>query len=62
MSSFIGAKPYLLLSATCDETLSRMVEIWMQNHLVSDGNCNIVNLEPPPLSLQGMPNHVRVSI
>ena len=26
-------KPYLLLSATCDELLSCMIEIWMNNHL-----------------------------
>ena len=37
-------KPYLLLSATCDEILSWVIENWMQNHLVSDINYNIVNL------------------
>ena len=41
-------KPYLLLSATCDEILSWMIEIWMKNHLISDSNCNTVN----PLSPQ----------
>ena len=35
-------KPYLLFSATCDEMLSWMIEIWMENHLVSNGNWNIV--------------------
>ena len=31
----------------CDELLSWMIEIWMKNHLVSDRNCNIVNLQCP---------------
>ena len=30
------AQPCLLLSPTCDEILSWMLEIWMKNHLVSD--------------------------
>ena len=37
-------KPYLLLSATCDEILSGMIDIWMRNHLVSESNCSTVNL------------------
>ena len=36
--------PYLLLSATCDNILSWMIEIWMKNHLVGDNNCNTVNI------------------
>ena len=24
----------------CDENLSQMIEIWMNNHLVSDSDCN----------------------
>jgi len=36
--------PYLILLATCDEKLSWMIEIWMKIHLVSDNNCNDVNL------------------
>ena len=45
MDEFIHRpKPYLLLSATRDEILSWMIEMWMKNHLVSDGNCNTVNL------------------
>ena len=36
--------PYLLLSAACDETLAWIIEIWMQNHLVSDSDCNTVSL------------------
>ena len=28
----------------CDEILSWMIDIWMKNHLISDSNCNIVNL------------------
>ena len=35
---------YLLSSTTCDELLWWMIEIWMKIHLVSDSNCNIVNL------------------
>ena len=38
------SKPYLLLLATCGELLSWMLEIWMKNHVVIDGNCNFVNL------------------
>ena len=41
------AKPYLLLSTTWDEILSWAIEIWMKNHLVSDSNCNTVNLYSP---------------
>ena len=45
MDEFIHwPKPYLLLSATCDEILSWTIEIWMKNTLISDNNCNIVNL------------------
>jgi hypothetical protein len=50
-------KLYLLLSATCDETLSWMIEMQMKNHLVSDSNCNVVNLQSPK-RLQGMTNHI----
>ena len=57
MSSSNWPKPYLLLSATCDEMLSWMIEIWMKNHLVSDKNCNIVVYNPPQ-NLQGMTNDV----
>ena len=38
-------KPYLLLSATSDEIMSWMTGTWMKTHLVSDINCNVVNLE-----------------
>ena len=45
MDEFIHwPKPFLLLSATCDDILSWMIEIWMKNNLVSDRKCNIVNL------------------
>ena len=45
MDEFIyWQKPCLLLSATCDETLSWMIEIWMKNHLVSDNNYDNVDL------------------
>ena len=33
-----------LLAATCDEILSWMIEIWMNNHLVRDSTCNTANL------------------
>ena len=33
-------------------------EIWMKNHLVSDNNCNTINLYPPSQKLQGMTNNV----
>jgi hypothetical protein len=47
MGSFNGQNPNLLLLATCDKILSWMIEIWMENHLVSDSNCNAVNLQSP---------------
>ena len=49
MSSSIGQNLCLLLLATCDETLSWMIEIWMKNHLVSDSNCNVVIYNPPKM-------------
>ena len=55
MDEFI--QPYLLLSATCDEIMSWMIEIWMRNHSVSDSNCKIVKLESLK-NLQGMANNV----
>jgi hypothetical protein len=59
MDEFIHwSKAYLLFSAICDEILSWMIEIWMQNHLVRDSNCIIVNLYPPLQILQGMTNDV----
>ena len=56
-------KPYLLLSATCDEMLSWMINIWMKNYLVRDSNCNTANLHSPPpkkkqKTKQGMTNNV----
>ena len=44
MSSFIGKKPCLLLSATCDGILSWMIEIWMKIYLVSKSSCNTATL------------------
>ena len=45
IDEFFGwPKPCLLLSATCDEILSWMVGIWTKNHLLSNSNCNTVNL------------------
>jgi hypothetical protein len=49
-------KPYLLLSTTCDEILSWMINIWMRNHLVSDIDCKTINLLSQ--KLQGMTNNV----
>ena len=34
----------LPMSATHDEILSWMIEFWMKNRFVRDGNCNTVNL------------------
>ena len=56
MTSSIGQKPYLLLSTTFDEILSWMIEIWMQNQLIIDSNCNTVNLYSK--KLQGMTNNI----
>ena len=54
MDEFIRwPKPYLLLSATCDEMLSWMVENWIKSHVVRDSNCNTVNPFSPQ-KLQGM--------
>ena len=39
-------KPYLLLSATCDEILLWMIEIWMKIYWVSGSNCNTVYIIP----------------
>ena len=45
MDEFIHwPKPYVLLSATCDEMLSWMIEIWMKFYLVSDTRCNTIKL------------------
>ena len=45
MGEFIHwPEPCLLLSATRDEILSWMIEIWMKCHLVSDNYCNPKNL------------------
>ena len=35
-------------SPRVSDEMSRMIEFWMNNHLVSDNNCNTVNLKPPP--------------
>ena len=48
----MGQKPSFLLSTTRDEMLSWMIEIWTKHHLVSDGNCNVVNLESPLKKIQ----------
>ena len=48
MDEFIHwPKPYLLLSATCDELLSWMIGIWMKNYLASYSNCNNVDISSP---------------
>ena len=58
MDEFIHwPKPYLLLSATCDEMMSWMIGIWMKNHLWNDSDCNIINLQSAHKSLQGMINN-----
>ena len=48
MEEFIHwPKPYLFLSTTCEGILPWMIEIWMENLLAIDSNCNIVNLQSP---------------
>ena len=48
MDEFIRwRKAFLLLSATRDEMLSWMIEIWMKNRLVSDSKYDNVNLYSP---------------
>ena len=51
--------PYLLLSRACDEILEWMIEFWMENHMGSNIDYNIVNPYPPPKKkVQGMTNNV----
>ena len=38
------SKPCPLLSTTCDEISWQLIEIWMKNCLVSESNCNNVDL------------------
>ena len=59
MDEFIHwPKPYLRLSETCDERLAWMIEVLDDKiTLVSNINCNIVNLKHPK-NLQGMTNNV----
>jgi hypothetical protein len=58
MDGFIHwPNPNLLVSTTCDEVLSWMIEIWMKNRFVSDSHCNIVFYNAPK-KLQGMTNNV----
>jgi hypothetical protein len=40
------SKPYLLLSETCDELLSWMIEIWMKIYFLSDYNCDTASTNP----------------
>ena len=54
-------KPYLRLSATCDEILSWMTKIWMKNNLVSDSNCNTIKSIIPQI-LQDMTNNVGLKL
>ena len=37
-----------------------MIEIWMEIHLVSDNNCNIVNLQC--IFTQGVTNNVKLLV
>ena len=54
MGEFIHwSKPYLLLSATCGETLSWMIEFSMTKHLVGD---TVILYSRK--NLQGMTNNV----
>ena len=54
-------KSYLLLSVACDEKLSWMIKNWMENCLVSDSNCNTVNLYSPKNIYKGMTSNVGLS-
>ena len=47
MGSSLCQNPYLVLSSACDEPLSWTIKNWMKKHLVSDNNCNNVNLQSP---------------
>ena len=47
MGSSDGQNPAFFLLATCDEILSWMIEIWMENHLGRHSKCNTVNLLSP---------------
>ena len=59
MDEFIHwPKPYVLLSTTCDEILSWVIEIQMKNYWVSDCNCTTIT----PTNLQGMTNNVGLTI
>ena len=63
MDAFIHwQKPYHLLSTTCDGILSWMVQIWIKNQLISDNNCNIVDLYNALNFLQGMTNSVGLTL
>ena len=39
-----------------------MIEISMKDHLVSDNNCNTVNLSSPKKNLQGITTNVGLTI
>jgi hypothetical protein len=42
----------------CNVILSWMIEIWIKFHVLSDSNCNIVNLYNVLMLLQGIKNNV----
>ena len=42
----------------CDEILSWMIEMWMNNPMISDSICNTITLQSPRTNLQGMTNNV----
>ena len=46
----------------CDETLSRMIEIWMRDRLVSDNNLQHSKSIIPQFFLQGTTNNVRLTL
>jgi hypothetical protein len=57
MDEFIDwPTPYFQSLATCDELLVWMIEIRMENHLVSDNTCNIAIYIPK--KIQGMTYHL----
>ena len=64
MEEFIQwLKCYLLLSATCDEILSWMIDFWMKISLEHDNNCNTIVLNLWfPKNLQGITYNGELSI
>ena len=62
MDEFIHwPKPTFFCHQLSDEISSWMIEIWMKNHLVSDSNCNTVNIFSLK-KLQGMTYNIGLTL